>query len=120
MGCRETFAREHAEESVTIPSGEALSEAIDFGRYSKMVIHMPDGWDAADIGFQVATTKAGTYQPLHDDAAALVIVDGPSADESYAAPTEIAGARWVKLWSNTAGADENQSADRAIGVDLKA
>lgn len=103
---------------VTILSGQALSDPIDMRRSDRLTIHMPDAWDAADIGFDAASEVDGTYNPFYDALAALVIVDGPAADGVYAAPMELEQASFVKLRSNTAGADENQTADRTIVVEL--
>ena len=104
---------------VTIPNGEALSDAVVFGPYSKGVIHMPAGWTAADIGFHVSSDEVGTYQPLYDGANPVVI-SGPDADLVFPLPAGLAPAHFFKLWSNTAGADTNQGADRDIVVELKA
>ena len=105
--------------TVTIPNGTALSEGIDYRDFSKAVIHMPALWTAADIGFYVSSTVDGTYQPLYDGAT-LIVITGPAADQAYPFPDEVAGAHFIQLWSNTAGADENQLADRDIVVELKA
>lgn len=104
---------------VTILNGAALSEAIVFGPYSKGVIHMPAAWTAADIGFHISSDPDGVYQPLYDGANPVVI-SGPGADRVFPLPAGLAPAHFFKLWSNTAGADTNQGADRVIIVELKA
>ena len=105
--------------STTIPTGTALSDAIDLRRWKNMVIHMPAGWDTASIGFQVSDSKAGTFQPLLDDAGTRIEITGVAVDQSYVVPAGVGGARFVKLWSQTAGVDVNQTADRDIKVDVK-
>ena len=105
--------------TTTISSGVALSDAIDLRRWKTAVIHMPAGWDAASIGFQVSDAKAGTYQPLFDDAGNLIVVAGIAVDQSYVVPAGVGAARFVKLWSQTAEVDVNQTADRVINVDVK-
>ena len=104
---------------VTILNGAALSDGVVFGKYSKGVIHLPAAWTAADIGFYVSSEADGTFLPLYDGANPVVI-SGPDADRVFPLPAALAGALVFQLWSNTAGADENQLADRAITVELKA
>ena len=85
-----------------------------------LIVHMPAAWTAASIGFYVCDSYAGTYQKLYDDNGNLVQIDSPSAAGAYAAPAEVAAARWVKLWSqNGSGTDTNQAAARTITVALK-
>ena len=95
------------------------SAVFDMEGYSKGIFHMPDTWDAADIGFQVAYEPDGTYLPLYDDAGNLVAIT-PAIDRSYAFPSSVIGAKYVKLWSNSAGTDVLQAADRVIQLDFKA
>jgi hypothetical protein len=104
---------------VTILSGAALSDGVVFGTYSKGVIHMPAAWTAADIGFYVSSEADGIFQPLYDGANPVVIAS-PDADRVFPLPAALAGALYFMLWSNTAGADTNQGADRSITVELKA
>jgi hypothetical protein len=106
-------------QEITILNGAALSDAVVFRAYSKGVFHMPAGWDAADIGFYVSSEVDGTYLPLYDGANP-VVVTGPAADRSYPLPAGVAPALFFRLWSNTAGADTNQTADRVILIELKA
>ena len=93
--------------------------AFDMEGYSKGIFHMPDTWDAADIGFQVAYDVDGVYLPLYDVAGVLVAIT-PVVDRSYAFPSSVIGAKYVKLWSNAAGTDVHQTADRTIQLDFKA
>ena len=106
-------------QEITIANGEALSDAVVFKSYSKGIFHMPAAWTAADIGFYVSSEPDGNYLPLYDGANPVVI-SGPDADRSYPLPAGLAPAHYFKLWSNTAGVDTNQGADRAIIIELKA
>ncbi len=101
-----------------IPNGTALSQALNFHGFEHGMFHMPAAWTAASIGFQVSSTLGGTYQPLNDAVGAVVEVTS-IVDESYPLPNDLDGARYFKLWSQTAGADVNQGAARTINVDLK-
>ncbi len=106
---------------VTIAASAALSDPIDFRRFSRMVVHMPSAWTAADIGFQVSSAIDGTYLPLYDEAgtAALVEIGAPAVDQAHVAPAKLGGAAFVKLWSQTAGTGVNQAAERSLVVVLK-
>lgn len=105
--------------SVTIASGAALSDAFSIKDFTEGLIHMPAAWTAADIGFQVASTLGGTYQPLYNSSG-LIVISGPAVNNAYMLPADLAAAQWVKLWSNTGGSGTNQAAARTITVDLKA
>jgi hypothetical protein len=107
--------------TVTIAASAALSGAIDFRRFSRMEVHMPSAWTAADIGFQVSGAIDGTYLPLYDEAdpAVLLEIGAPAVDQAHVAPAKLAGAAFVKLWSQTAGTGVNQAAERLLVVVLK-
>jgi hypothetical protein len=82
------------------------------------ILHMPGTWTAADLAFLVSEDVDGPYLPLYDGAT-LVIIDGPIASQAYVLPAALAGAAYVKLWSNTAGVNEAQGGDRDIIIDIK-
>jgi hypothetical protein len=111
-----------ARDALTIPINTALSEAFAFGGWEYGQVIVPAEWTAANIGFCVCDTVAGTYVILRDDTGTPVQVSGIKADGSraYALPAKLAGARFVKLWSKhaTAGTetDVNQTAERALVV----
>jgi len=103
----------------TIPNGTALSGVVSYHDHAYGLIHFPAVWTAADLGFQVSSELDGTYQPLYDDAGALVEIASPAADQTHAIPVEVLAARFVKLWSQSGGAGVNQGADRDLIVDMK-
>ena len=107
-------------QEVVIASGAALSEPVNVKEDSMGVVHMPAAWTVADIGFHVSTEVDGTYLPLFDESGVLVVISGPIADQSYTIPARVAGVKYAKLWSNLAGADENQGAARTLIFDRKA
>lgn len=107
-------------QTVTIASGTTLSNPIDFKDYAGGIVHMPSAWTAASIGFQVATSKTGTYYPLFDeDGSTLLEIATPTVDEAYAIPAKVFASLWVKLWSQTSESGVNQGADRVLVVSLK-
>ena len=98
---------------------DSTSDGFEMENYSQGIIHVPDTWTAADIGFQIAFAANGIYLPLFDVAGNLEVFT-PAVDRSYAFPSSLEGAKYVKLWSNSAGTDVAQAADRVIGLDFKA
>ena len=96
-------------------------ESSAFAYYPNLAgfLHMPAAWTTANIGFLVSSTVDGTYVPLYDIDGNLVIITGPTADNAYMLPESLAGSAFIKLWSNAAGVNEAQGADRIIVLDLK-
>jgi hypothetical protein len=106
--------------SVTIALNGNLSDAIDMRHFTMLIVHMPAAWTAASIGFKVSSSNGGTYQPLYDDDGDLVQIDSPAASATYQANAEVAGAHWLKLWSqNGSGTNTAQAAARTLALDLK-
>ncbi len=108
--------------NTSIPAGTALSLVFEIAEFNEGILHMPttaQAWTAADIGFEVSDAVGGVYQPLYN-ASGLVVISGPVVDRSYLLPVDLAGARFIKLWSNTAASDTNQVAVRLIRIDIKA
>jgi hypothetical protein len=103
----------------TIPSGTALSGVVSWYEFAYGIIHLPAGWTAANIGFQVSSEFDGTYLPLYDDAGNIVEIASPAVSQAMRVPVEVLAARFVMIWSQTAGSGVNQVAERALIVDMK-
>ena len=117
----ELMVRMVHEQPLTIANGASLSGAFDFRLFTMGVVTMPAAWTAASIGFTVAPEESGTYVTLYDHDGTLVQISGPAVDKGYELPPELAGASWVKLFSQDgAGAAANQGAERTLGLQLKA
>jgi len=105
--------------TLAIAEGEALSGILDVRRVSEVWLLMPAEWTAAVLGVKVAPAVDGTFVPLCDTAGDrvgfVVQVDGVQV-----APVSLAGAGFMKLWSNTAGVDEAQELERVFTVMLRA
>jgi hypothetical protein len=105
-------------QTATIANSAALSGEIDYRGKASGILHMPATWTAASIGFYVAPTSGGTFQPLYDSAGALVEM-AVAVNKSYQLPYDkLLGARYLKLWSETAGSGVNQNGARSIVLDL--
>jgi hypothetical protein len=109
--------------SLTIASGAAESEAFSLADLvgDAGLVRTPAAWTAAGIGFKVSDSFAGTFAPLRGQAGSLVEISNVQAAEAgwYKLPDELRGALYVKLWSENAGVDANQAADRALAVVAK-
>ncbi len=107
-----------SEQAATIGAGAALSNAIDMSPLLSGLglIFVPNPWTAAAIGFQVSSTQAGTFSPLYTETGALVQITGIAVGAAgwYKVPAEVAGAQWIKLWSQNGGVAANQAASRAL------
>jgi len=104
----------------TILSGTALSTPINFCDFVMMQIHIPAVWTAAEIGYYVSPTVDGTYVPLFDETGAIIENVTIVVDTAVVSPPRIAGARFVRIWSQSSGIDVNQGADRVLIVVMKA
>ena len=113
------ISRDRDTVTVTIENGEALSDTIDFRDMAAAFLHMPAAWTAADIGFYASPTGvAGSFTPVYENDTRIEIT-GVAASRTLLVPAEMFPGHYVQLWSQNAGVDENQGADRAITLSLK-
>lgn len=103
-------------DTVTIASGAAVSDAFEVREGMFVMLQMPSTWTAASLGFKVATEKGGTYLPLYDEYGNLLALTVAASTTIRVPVTWLAGCPWVKLWSETAGADVAQGGARAITI----
>ncbi len=106
---------------VTFLAGGFISSPFDMRKYVGGNVYIPAAWTNADIGFKVAPTLGGTYEILHDDNGNIVqsTVGAAATDEVYAFPPELMAARFVRLWSQLAGVNVVQVAERIMVYELK-
>ena len=104
--------------TVTIPASGSLSDAFDMGPFAGGYLVMPAAWTSASIAFKVAPEAGGTYVALYKESA-LVELGGSTVSVAGGLPADLAGCRYVKLFSETAGSDVNQGAARTFTVVLK-
>ncbi len=109
--------------STEIGAGGVYSGEIDMRPFARGVIFTPDDWTNADVAFTVANelvADGGVYYPLYDEAGALVETTvGTKVDSAFVLPVELAGCRFFRLWSQSAGVDVLQVAARTIYYSLK-
>jgi hypothetical protein len=105
-------------QTVVIASGANLSDVIDFRQVAGAQVIIPASFQG-DIGFYVCDTDDGTFVPLLDEDSAVIEID-VTAERAQFFPAKVFPARFVKLWSQNAGSNQNQSADRSLVVMAKA
>ncbi len=105
--------------TVTIKNGQALSDLIDLRRFpSAGYIMTAAGWTAASIAFQVSYDGVNFFK-LKGATGSLIEHTTPAINEARAFPAEAASFYFVKIWSETGGANVNQAADRTFAVGTK-
>lgn len=105
-----------------IALGAALSGEIDVRGFLHLWIRMPAVWTAADIAIHTSEESGGTFSLLYDEAAAVILFDGPAVDNSYIGLEMLAGLRYIKLASVTPAdptVAQNQAAERTIQYALE-
>lgn len=109
--------------NVTIANGTAESGEIDMQNVAgdAGLVGVPAAWTSAALGFKVADKSGGTFSPLRDEAGSIVQISGiqTAAAAWYKLPDALRGAMFIKLWSQNAGSDANQGADRVIQLMAK-
>ena len=93
----------------------ALSGQFNLSKYSSGHLLMPAAITAAGLGFKFSDAVGGTYVALVDAAGDEIEVAAAMAvDIGYPIPAAAFGLSNVKLWSETAGSDVAQGADRSF------
>ncbi len=107
--------------SAAVANGAALSGIIDNTWGAAGGLKAPAALEATTvIGFKVAESQDGTFLPLHDASGTLVeVAVDAAAAKAYALPDELFPWPYFKLWTEAAGADVLQTAERAFGVVFK-
>ncbi len=116
-----TIGRMTLDTPATIPNGTALSESIDKRGLSGGSVQFPATWTAANMAFKVSNDGTNFF-PLKDATGILEELAGlpTAAGEGRALPDDLYAFNYFKLWSQTAGSDVNQGADRVFAVTLVA
>src|SRR3712207_558724 len=102
--------------SVTIASGQSLSDAAYVHRKCLVGIIMPAAWTAASLTFQVSDDGT-TYRDFYSTSGEYSASAGVDR-QIILSPNDWAGAQHVKVRSGTAGAPVNQGAQRVLKLVL--
>ena len=121
---RQTRAFTH--QLVSIVDNTCESAPIDVRAFHTMQVHIPAAWTAAVLGVKVSPVKDTTFKPLyvmpyrHTVPLIRPEICSVTAGQVYQFPAGIAGSGFIRLWSGDGvGGDEDQTADRVLGVSLK-
>lgn len=112
-----------AANSVTIASGESLSDAFSLAQFIQKGgklwrILMPSGWDAADITIQTSFDGT-TYRDMYDAAGNEYTLNADADRDIVLDPYAFVSVNYIKLRSGTSGTPVNQTADREIEFVIK-
>lgn len=101
-------------QSVTIPSGSAVSGPAYLGHGELCALTYPTSWTTADLTLQTSLDGV-TYQDAYNEAGTEITIKAGAA-RNVALIVPIRGALWLKLRSGSSGSPTNQGADRIIGL----
>ena len=101
--------------SLTIANGVSLSGAIDLGDLCAVLVVMPVAWTAANLTFQ-ASHDGVTYQNVYDGFGVEYSLVAAAARNVAVPPSDLVGARFIKIRSGTSGTPVNQGAARTLYV----
>ena len=99
--------------AAVIPNGGALSPVVDLGGVQLVGFVMPGTWSAAHIGFQVSIDGTN-FVPLHTTADAVYDIAVTGGNAYSLPPSDFAGWRYVKVWSQSAGTGVNQGQQSTV------
>lgn len=95
-------------DSVTVGTAVANSVAISYGDFEKGMVSVPAGSSLTTLTWHASGVEDGTYLPANNASGA--ITQTVSASKVYPIPSDLAGARFLKITGNAAG---------VVGVTLK-
>jgi hypothetical protein len=96
-------------ESVTVDTSVANSTAISYGDFEKGMVSIPAGSGLTTLTWHASGSEGGTYLPAQN-ASGAAITQTVSASKVYPIPSDLFGARFLKITGNAAG---------VVGVTLK-
>lgn len=111
----------HDQKTVVVANGAALSEIIYFRDQVIGGFIAPASLAAnTKVAFKVSASADGTFVPLYDQYGALVEVTvSLSAAGAYPFPQELFSYPFAKVWTENAGVDVNQSAEKSFLLCMK-
>lgn len=95
-------------DSVAVGTTVADSDAISYGDFEKGMVSVPAGSSVSTLTWHASSSEGGTYLAANNASGA--ITQTVSASKVYPIPTDLQGARFLKITGNAAG---------VVGVTLK-
>lgn len=105
--------------TVTIPSGGALSNAVDLDGVKLLGIQMPAAWDAANLTFQVSA-DGNSFADFYNQSGSEVVINANANRYIALDPALFAGIRYLRIRSGTSAAPVNQTASRTLRLVARA
>ena len=87
--------------TATIASSGTVSAAVDLAGTSLVGIQLPAAFTGTSLGFQAATSLAGTYQAVIDGSGAALTKNISQGKYLLLDPTEFAGIQYLKVVSGS-------------------
>jgi len=116
--------RQFAHLQVTFKNATCETEPFDLREFECLQVYMPSAWTAASLGMKVSPVLNTTFKTLYATdvcctTAVYVQCASVQANGAYTFPEAAKCSAYVRLWSHKSGVDENQGAERVVGVSLK-
>jgi hypothetical protein len=102
---------------ITIALGASLSDEIDLGGATCMMIEMPDAFTGTTLTFQASRTSGGTFKDVKDSAKSEVQVT--VEPNEMCTVDKLAPARYIKIRSGTSAIPTAEEAERILYVITK-
>lgn len=102
---------------ITIALGASLSDEIDLGGATCMMIEMPDAFTGTTLTFQASRTSGGTFKDVKDSAKSEVQVT--IEPNEMCTVDKLAPARYIKIRSGTSAIPTAEEAERILYVITK-
>lgn len=97
--------------SVTVDTAVGNSSVINYGDFEKGMVSIPTGSTITTLTWYASSSEGGTYLPAYSSAAVpAAVTQTVSAGQTYPIPSDLNGARFLKIVGNAAG---------VVGVTLK-
>lgn len=97
--------------SVIVDTAVGNSSVINYGDFEKGMVSVPSGSGLTTLTWHASDVEGGTYLPAFSSAAVpAAVTQTVSASKVYPIPSDLNGARFLKITGNTAG---------VVGVTLK-
>ena len=102
---------------ITIASGASVSDEIDLGGATCMMIEMPDAFTGTVLTFQASRTSGGTFRDVKDSAKSEIQVT--VEPNEMCTVDKLAPARYIKIRSGTSAIPTAEEAERILYVITK-
>lgn len=89
--------------SIAVGTGVSTSDEIEYGGFTDGMVYIPNGSSLTTLTWHSSATKGGSYLAA-ENAASSAITQTVAQNQAHPIPTELRGARFLKITGNAAGA----------------